>query len=202
MDLDHIVVAGATLQEATAMAEDALGVSLVAGGKHAAFGTHNRLLGLDDGFYVEAIAIDPEAPPPDRPRWFDLDAFAGPARPTNWVCRTRNLAELLQHLPGIGTPMALARGDLRWQMAVPDTGRLPFDNLCPALIEWQGDLHPSQMLAPSGCRLKRLVISHPEAADLSSLLAHWLTDARLAFVSGPAGLSAEIDTPHGLRTLG
>lgn len=37
------------------------------------FGTHNRCLGMEDGIYLEVIAVDPEAPPPSRPRWFGLD---------------------------------------------------------------------------------------------------------------------------------
>ena len=201
MELDHIVIAGPTLEEATATAEAALGVAFGPGGRHAAFGTHNRLLGLDDGLYIETIAVDPDAPSPGRPRWFDLDAFTGAPRLSNWVCRTDDLDAELAHLPGAGTPIAVARGDLRWRMAVPETGRLPFDNLCPALIGWQGDLHPSSMLAPSGCRLHRLILSHPEAADLSALLSPRLAEPRVVFEPGPAGLRAEIETPHGLRVL-
>ncbi|MGR3805010.1 VOC family protein [Marinibacterium profundimaris] len=201
MELDHIVVAGQTLEEATAHAEAALGVPFGPGGRHAAFGTHNRLLGMDDGLYLETIAIDPDAPAAGRPRWFDLDAFTGAPRLSNWVCRSDMLDDELAHLPGAGTPIAVERGDLRWRMAVPATGRLPFDNLCPALIGWQGDLHPSSMLPASGCRLKRLVVSHPEAADLSSLLDDRLSDPRVVFDTGPAGLRAEIETPNGLRIL-
>jgi hypothetical protein len=37
-------------------------------------GTHNRLLKLGAGRFLEVIAIDPEAPAPGRRRWFDLDA--------------------------------------------------------------------------------------------------------------------------------
>ncbi|QEW19220.1 hypothetical protein LA6_001403 [Marinibacterium anthonyi] len=201
MRLDHIVIAGATLAEATEMAEAALGVPFGPGGRHEIFGTHNRLLGLDDGLYIETIAVDPDAEPPGRPRWFDLDAFDGAPRLTNWVCRTVDLNGLIQHLPGSGRPVAVARGDLRWQMAVPDRGRLPFDNLCPALIQWEGTAHPSQRLAKSGCRLARLIVTHPEASDLSALLEHRLSDPRVVFRTGPAGLSAEIETPDGMRVL-
>jgi hypothetical protein len=44
-------------------------------------GTHNRLLKLGEGFYLELIAIDPQAPPPGRPRWFGLDRLELPVRP-------------------------------------------------------------------------------------------------------------------------
>ncbi|TMV07870.1 VOC family protein [Ruegeria sediminis] len=199
MELDHLAVAAATLDEAAERVETALGVRMQPGGHHAKFGTYNRLLGLADGLYLEAIAIDPDAPDPDRPRWFDLDRFSGPARLSNWICRVKDLDAALAGLPdGAGAPVDLERGALRWMMAVPGDGRLPYDNLFPALIQWQGDLHPGNMLEPSGCSLKRLVVAHPQARDLSALLGSL---PRVELVTGPAGLRAEIETPHGLRVL-
>lgn len=200
LSLDHIAVAGGTLDEAAAAVEDALGVALQPGGQHPRFGTHNRLLGLEGGLYLEAIAIDPGAPAPDRPRWFGLDGFEGRARPTNWICRCDDLDAVLAGMPaGAGAPVALSRGDLRWRMAVPEHGHLPYDNLFPALIEWQGDLHPAAMLARSGCALRRLTVAHPDAAALWALLA--LEDDRIAFEPGAPALAAEFDTPHGVRAL-
>ena len=202
MQLDHIAVAGKTLEEATEAVESALGVFLQPGGQHDLFATHNRLLGLADGFYIEAIATDPSVRPPKRPRWFDLDDFSGPARLTNWICRTDDIAAILPGLPdGVGMPVALQRGDLCWLMAVPADGKLPYDNMFPALIEWQGSLHPGAMLAPSGCALRRLVVAHPHADALAGILAPVLRDAKVVFEPGPTGLMAEIDTRNGLRVL-
>ncbi|KZZ67236.1 VOC family protein, partial [Sulfitobacter sp. HI0129] len=139
LSLDHLAVAGEDLAAARAHAETALDVILQPGGRHDVFGTHNRLLGLADGLYLEAIAADPDAPAPDRARWFDLDRFSGPARLTNWICRCDDLDAALARLPdGFGRPVDLQRGDLRWRMSVPEEGRLPFDNLAPALIQWTG----------------------------------------------------------------
>jgi hypothetical protein len=202
MQLDHLAVSGETLEEAAAAVEAALGLPMLPGGQHDVFITHNRLLGLADGLYLEAIAADPTRPAPDRPRWFDLDSFAGPARLTNWICATDDLDALLAALPvDAGTPVALSRGELRWRMAVPADGRLPFDNLFPPLIEWQAGLHPAKRLPDSGCRLRRMIVSHPEALALRDLLAPHLSDNRLIFEPGPAALRAEIETPHGLRLL-
>jgi len=202
MELDHIAVSGETLEEAAAAVEAALGVPMGSGGQHDVFITHNRLLGLEDGLYLEAIATDPTRPAPDRPRWFDLDSFAGPARLTNWICRCDDLDALLAALPvQAGAPVALSRGDLRWRMAVPADGKLPFDNLFPPLIQWQCDLHPARMLPPSGCRLRRLVVAHPEALALREVLAPQLADPRVVFEPGAPALSAEFDTPHGVRVL-
>lgn len=199
MELDHLAVAGDTLDAAAAHVEEALGVAMQAGGKHTHFGTHNRLLGLADGLYLEAIAADPMAPVPDRPRWFDLDRFSGTARLTNWICRVADLDATIARLSAeVGKPVALERGELRWRMAVPDDGRLPFDNLFPALIQWDGKLHPATMLSPSGCALKRLVVSHPEALALREILGPL---DRVVIEPGAAGLLSEFATPHGDRVL-
>ena len=140
--LDHIAVLAETLEEAAGHVESALGLPLVPGGKHEHFGTHNRLLGLGGGLYIEAIAIDPASPPPPFPRWFGLDAFYGGARLDKWICRVDDLQAALEKLPVAGRPVRLARGALEWSMAVPEDGMLPFDGLFPALIEWHSPVPP------------------------------------------------------------
>lgn len=199
---DHIAVAAETLAAATAHVEAALGVPLQAGGQHAVFNTHNTLLGLEDGLYLEAIAINPDAPQPDRPRWFDLDNFNGPPRLTNWICRCDDLDTTLAELPeGFGAPVDLQRGDLRWRMAVPVSGVLPFDNCAPALIEWVGDAHPAPRLTQQGCRIEAFSVRHPEAEAMAALLAPLLADPRITFEVGAPQLSAQIATPKGAATL-
>ncbi|MGV6802620.1 MAG: VOC family protein [Ruegeria sp.] len=199
MRLDHLAVAGETLEAATAHVQDALGVELQPGGKHVKFGTHNTLLGLADGLYLEAIAADPAAPSPELPRWFDLDRFTGAPRLSNWICRVNDLQTSIESsVVALGEIHELERGALRWRMAVPGSGRLPFNNLFPALIQWQGDLHPAQMLQSSGCSLQRLVVYHPDALDLARVLGPL---DRVVFDSGPAALRAEFATPHGPRVL-
>lgn len=202
LTLDHIAVSAMSLDEATEACEAALGVPLRQGGRHEVFSTHNTLLGLSDGLYLEAIAADADAPVPQRPRWFDLDNFTGPARLTNWICRTDDLDRILSKMTdGAGFPVDLNRGDLRWRMAVPASGRLPFDNMHPALIQWQTPQHPSRVLGDSGCRLRRLVVRHPDAKILQDLLAPVFADERVVFDTAPAGLTAQFDTPHGPRVL-
>jgi len=199
MELDHLAVAGETLQDAVAHVEEALGVALQPGGKHELFGTHNQLLGLAQGLYLETIAIDPQAVPQRSPCWFDLDRFSGAPRLCNWICRSDDLGAELQHQPaGAGQAVALRRDDLRWQMAVPQDGVLPYDNMFPALMEWQSP-HPAARLEQRGCALLRLVVAHPQVDDLRSTLN--LSDPRVVFETGAAGLWAEFETPHGRRVL-
>ena len=197
--LDHLAISAERLEDGVALVERRLGVPMAGGGQHPAMGTHNRLLSLGD-LYLEVIAVDPAATPPGRPRWFDLDRFSGPPRLTTWIVATDEMEAALATGPqGWGAALDLARGDYRWQMAVPGDGRLPFDGACPALIRWQGALHPAPALPDHGLRLSRLVVSHPQAAALKAALA--LDDPRVSFIPGPPGLSAVIDTPQGPVTL-
>ncbi len=199
--LDHVAVAAESLGEGRAAVEGVLGVPLQEGGRHAAFGTHNLLMGLGAGLYLEVIAIDPDAAPPGRARWFDLDRFAGRPRPGAWVCRVADLDAALAALPEAGEAVALQRGALRWRMGVPRDGRLPFDGVFPALIAWEGDLHPARMLAPSGCTLEALVLRHPRAEALAARLGPWLDDGRVRFEAGAAGIGIVLATPAGRRVL-
>lgn len=199
--LDHLAVAAGTLGEGVAWVEQALGVTMAGGGVHGQMGTHNRLVSLGD-LYLEVIAVDPAAPAPAWPRWFDLDRFRGPPRLANWVARCDDLAEALAVSPaGAGRPMALARGAYRWQMAVPADGRLPYDGGFPALIQWEGEAHPAAALPDAGVRLERLEIRHPQAAALQAALAGRLADSRVRISAGPVGLRARFATPQGPRVL-
>jgi hypothetical protein len=202
--LDHIAVTARSLDDGVAWVAAALGVDLAPGGQHPAMGTHNRLLSLGPGRYLEVIAPDPAAAHPGRPRWFRLDDRSGPPRLTNWVLRTGDLDAALSVTPdGAGTPMALSRGQLSWRMAVPDDGCLPFDDLFPALIQWQGIAHPSLSLPDLGLRLTGLTLVHPRAAALDQALEPFRPLPDVTVVSGDAPrLIAHLHTPAGPRVLG
>ena len=199
---DHLAVSALTLAEGVAALEDLLGLKLQGGGQHPQMATHNRLIGIGD-LYLEVIAIDPSLPAPEKPRWFNLDRFSGKPRLTNWVANTDDLEAALALSPqGTGTPLALQRGDYRWRMAVPGDGRLPFDGGFPALIQWQGSLHPANTLPDQGLRLNRLEIAHPEALALSAILARLCPDPRIVVVAAAKmALRAELSTPQGKRLL-
>lgn len=202
LTFDHLAISAETLEAGVEAVEAALGVALGGGGQHAHMATHNRLLGLGD-LYLEVIAADPGAPRPAWPRWFDLDQFSGRPRPTNWILRCDDLDAALTTAPaGTGVPVDLARGDYRWRMAVPADGRLPFGNAFPALIQWQGTLHPAKALPDVAVRLHRLEIASPKAADLRASLSGRFEDPRVAITDGPVtALRATFDTPNGRRVL-
>jgi len=152
--LDHLVVAAAGLEEGALWVEERLGVGLEAGGRHAAFGAHNRLLSLGPDCYLEVIAVDPDAPPPHRPRWFELDTAPmrerladGPAL-VHWVVRVDSVDEITD-------PLELSRGDNRWVIGVPPDGRMPLGGLAPSRILWRtpppSTLLPDKEIRMTGC---------------------------------------------------
>lgn len=202
LTFDHVAISANDLRDGVEAVEAALGVALAGGGEHPHMATHNRLLGLGD-LYLEVIAPNPAAPRPDWPRWFDLDNFTGKPRLTNWVASSKSInADLALCPPGTGVPVDLQRGDYRWTMAVPADGKLPFDGGFPALIQWQGPLHPARALPESGVRLRLLEIAHPQAEDLRAALAPVFAHPRIAITQGPAkAMRATFTTPNGPRVL-
>lgn len=200
LSFDHIAMTAPTLGAGVEAVEAALGVPLSPGGAHPVMGTHNRLLSLGANEYLEVITVDPSADKPGRARWFGLDTPPAHPRLGNWIARCRGIsAEAAKSPDGAGEPIALSRGDLHWQMAVPQDGQLPFDGLFPALIEWPaGADHPAGNLPDHGLRLVALEVRHPQADALSAALAKRMDEPRLRFVTAakPA-LCATIDTPRG-----
>ncbi|GFE65658.1 polyphosphate kinase [Litoreibacter roseus] len=182
--------------------EKRLDTKLAPGGKHAAMSTHNQLLNLGPDLYFEVIAVDPDAPAPGRRRWFNLDAFEGPPRLMNWALQTDDIEGALRQLgPEFGPAISLERGDLRWKMAVPDSGILPWGGWGPALIEWNGPL-PAPRLPDEGIRLDTLVLHHPAADEIAERLNTRLAPGTIAFRKAvtPA-LEATFTTPRGDVTL-
>ncbi len=202
--LDHLVIAARSLEEGATYVEAVLGAKLSPGGQHPHMGTHNLLLSLGPEEYLEVIAIDPEAPRPAQPRWFNLDGFQDAPRMTNWVCRTDDLDAAVDDAPlGTGWPVELTRGDMSWAMAVPEDGRLPFDAAMPALIEWSANSpHPAKRLPDHGLRLARLDVFHPDAEGLSTAFPALHGLGHVAVRKGPEKrLIATISTPEGTRVL-
>jgi hypothetical protein len=200
MELDHLVVTCASLEEGAAWAEDLLGVPLEEGGRHDRFGTHNRLLSLGEGLYFEVIAPEP-GPAPQVPRWFGLEEAAEP-RLGNWIARVPDLAAALAEAPPeAGEALDLARGPFRWSVAVPPDGSLPWGGAFPTLIQWREGGHPADRLPDRGVRLLALEVGHPRAPRLKSLLER-LQDPRVSVVTADhPSLRARFRTPRGMVTL-
>lgn len=206
--LDHLVLAAASLDEGVRWCEATLGITPGPGGRHPLMGTHNRLFSVAGpdfpDAYFEIIAIDPDAPPPGRARWFGLDAIdlSGGPRLVHWVARTEAIDEALGTWRALGFDAGRAveasrdtpTGRLAWRIAVRDDGRLLAGGAWPTLIEWGGSLHPARSMPASGVTLRSLTLRRLPRETLQA------RGVSIADDEGPA-LSVVFDTPRGPLTL-
>jgi len=222
LQLDHLIIAARTLEEGADFVAAKLGIEMTGGGAHPLMRTHNRLLNLWGGAYLEVIAVDPDAAAVEtpRPRLFALDdpvqqkrLEAGPQL-VHWVARvnrpkvlTRWQAQYPERIPAV---VPMTRGANAWDLTIPADGTFPVwqgagDGLLPSLIQWDTPQHPSESLPETGIALKSLTGFHPRAHLISEQLA-WLGVSHLMRVEVTAGapvLVAEFELPDGsIVTLG
>jgi hypothetical protein len=205
---DHLVVAAETVGQGCDWVEQLLGARPVPGGKHLTMGTHNAVLSLGPRFYLEVIAVDPEAPRPLRPRWFDLDeprmkaALAEGPRLVHWVARTDAIEAAVSRMPELGLVTPMRRGDFQWRITVPTDGHLPGRGLVPTLIQWSDARHPADALADSGLRMVAIAGEHMEPAPIRSQLASLgLSDVLKVTYGKSPRLATMIRTSRGVATL-
>jgi hypothetical protein len=213
--LDHLVIAAASLEQGVAWCEATLGVTPGPGGRHALMGTHNRLSRIaTDAFpdaYLEIIAIDPQAAPAGRVRWFGLDDPARQAqlresgpRLIHAVARTAQLDMQRWALITLGlkpgNPVRAGRdtpqGPLAWQILLREDGELECGGALPTLIQWEGR-HPAHSMPESGLALRSLTL-HGVPERARELLK--LRGVDVYAGPGPA-LQAVLSTPLGDVTL-
>lgn len=202
--LDHLVVTAPTLSEGVDDLQRWLGVTMQPGGEHPRMGTHNQLLRVGPSTYLEVIAVNPEAPAPSRPRWFQLDA---PTRPvpslSTWVVRTGDIENDHRLSPvNPGTIEPMSRGDLDWKITIPEDGRLVLDGVAPSLIQWETPTLPADRLDDQGCTLIELRLEHPGIDQVRALLDQIGFDGPVTLHSSDTpALSAVFSTPKGIVTL-
>ncbi|NJM33783.1 MAG: VOC family protein [Rhodomicrobium sp.] len=210
-ELDHIVIGAATLDQGVAFIRDRLGVEIGPGGRHDLMGTHNRLMRIAPNSYLEVIAIDPDAAPLTRRRWFEFDEPAMRAsletspRIVTWVARSYDIVAALQaSAVPLGPAIPASRGHLSWRITVPEDGHLPGGGTIPHLIEWDGGLRPWEAMTDVGCRFEELILEHPDPDWLKSALAS-VCARGFAGVSvregAEPGLSVRIATVTGSVTI-
>lgn len=206
--LDHLVITAPNLQQGISYVEEILGVSLQPGGIHPRMGTHNALLKLGESCYLEVIAINPELPPPNCARWFELDGLGRYTEPRlrHWVARTNDIqaAQILQKA-WFGAIEPMSRSHLNWLISIPPDGGVPLGGICPTLIQWQTEPHPATMLREEGCSLIRLEGYHPKAEKLQEVLAQLnFEGAFQVHALAPSAkpyLMAHFQTPKGICIL-
>lgn len=203
--IDHLVYAVHDLEEGIEHIERLLGVRPEPGGQHLGWGTHNALLSLGPGRYLEIIAPDPDQPRPERGRAFGLDDLQSP-RLVRWAAKGTDLnnfgAAALHNGIELGAVLdgSRSRPDgvlVKWQLTDPWTD--PADGLIPFFIDWGDSLHPSMPLQPAATLLG-LRAEHPDPERIKQMLEH--LGLQLPVAQGPkTKLVAVIDGKNGLVEL-
>ncbi|MEO8458723.1 MAG: VOC family protein [Chloroflexota bacterium] len=203
--VDHLVYAVADLDAGIAHIERMLGVRAEPGGAHPGRGTHNALLSLGGGSYLEIIAPDPDQPDPKAPRPFGLDKLRAP-RLVTWAVRVSHIEKRVEQAraagydPGDAHPMSrkLPSGaELKWQLtARPEAAA---SGIVPFLIEWQPREHPSKT-APRGAQLSDLQAEHPHPGEVNAMLEALGVELTVSESARPA-LIATMEGPNGTVVL-
>jgi hypothetical protein len=198
--LDHLVYAAPNLDEAIGAIERQLGVRPAYGGRHAGGLTHNALLSLGEGSYLEIIApVDDTSVNVDLP--FGLAAITKP-RVVAWAMSVEDLDALVESAKKRGyDPGPVGDGarelpdgsSLKWRLAFK---RPPAaDGLVPFFIQWKSEPHPSAT-SPSGCTFVSLRAEHPEPASVQAVLDALAVKMPVDQGAAPR-LIATLDTPNG-----
>ncbi len=198
--LDHLVYGVPDLEAGVEDLTRRTGIRATAGGRHQGRGTHNALLGLGPGSYLELIAPDPGQPTPPQPRRFGLDRLGQP-RLVAWAIRVQDIEAEVRRArrggydPGPVERMSRDRPDglrLEWRLT-PELPELP--SLVPFLIDWGSSPHPSQSASP-GLHLRELRGQHPDPEPVRQRLL--ALGVHLPVDRGPApALIATLETPQG-----
>ena len=203
--IDHLLYATSDLQRGMDEIENLLGVRPVKGGHHPQYGTHNALLSLGPGIYLEVIARDPELASPNHGALIDIPETDRSGLVT-WVFRVANIQDSFEALRDSGVLLGpINTGSRRkpdgqvisWELTDPYAR--PFSGAIPFLINWGNTVHPS-VVVPSGGLLVELTITHPEADKVRDVLS--ILGAGVKVVHGDQfHLSAKIKTENGVRII-
>jgi len=187
-NLDHLVFAVPDLANSIEMFCERLGVTPAFGGCHELVGTHNAILPVRGGSYVELIAPDPANPSPPLGLPFGMDALDGP-RLVTWAVRTRDIDVAVERARNAGydpggvidlTRETSEGNDLSWRLTV--RGEMPAGGLVPFLIDWGSAPHPAGTSEPE-CSIEDFRAEHPDPESVRAML-HAL-DVSLDVESGP-----------------
>ncbi|MEE4253153.1 MAG: VOC family protein [Desulfuromusa sp.] len=210
--IDHLVIGAETLSQGIEYVKDCLEVDMPYGGVHEKMGTHNHLMKIGDGIFLEVIAINPDIDAPKRPRWFGLDdpfvrqQLATQPTLLTWVVNTVHLDKIIQQAVfPLGDSELILRGDLSWNFGLPEDGRLIAGGILPYAIEWHTSNHPATNMADLKCSFHSLEIYHPYPEWLLSALASIGARDLVKIIELPKNgspyITASINTPSGLKKI-
>ena len=207
---DHIAIAASSLAEGADYVRAQTGLTFPKGGEHPDMGTHNLLTALGPDSFAEVIAINPDAPAPNRPRWFGLDEPSEQAkfpRLQAWLLRTDDIEGCIKKAAEIGIDLGRAtpfkRGTLRWRFTVTESGAIPLDGAAPLILQWDTKgPHPAGNMTDLGLRMDALTIETPHIAKLTELLTVLgLKNQPTIKLASATIITATCSTPNGKVTL-
>ena len=152
-NLDHIVLGSQTLEEGTEFLENILQAKLSDIGYHKDMGTHNRVIRISEGVYLEVIAIDPKISNLNNRKWFNLGE-------SSLQSKLKKSPQIIGYVIGntdisikkYYDPFFLAsRDNYKWQFAMPTFKKGILDSeiieagIIPSLISWKSDKPVYQM---------------------------------------------------------
>lgn len=203
--IDHLLYASASLERGMQEIEALLGVRPVPGGHHPRYGTHNALLSLGPGTYLEVIARDPDLAAPERGVLIDIPEN-GESRLVTWVYRVEDIEQSVKAARHAGLELGRIElgsrtspdgSELHWQVTDPYAVRM--NGVIPFLINWGDTAHPARVV-PSGGELVELLIEHPDPARVRQALALLEADVNVAR-GDEIRIVARISTTDGIRII-
>ncbi len=172
---DHLILGVPDLQRSIEKFSERLGVVPMLGGRHESMGTHNAILPVRGGSYVELIAPDPTRPNPPLGIPWGLDTLEE-ARLITWAVATRDIdatvGDTLSAGFDPGKIIEVARDTpegqrLSWRLTI--SRESPADGLVPFLIDWGNSPHPSGTGEPL-CSIEGFAAEHPDPESVRAML--------------------------------
>ena len=201
--LDHVVVGADDLDAGVSAFEELTGVRPVYGGAHPTMGTHNALVALGSGRYLEILAPRPGASL--HPLVRDVGE-SDTLTPCLWALATDDLIALHRVVsdagcsadePSPGSRVTNEGETLRWSMFT--MGHESPAN-APFFIQWEpGTQHPS-VSSPRGCSLGAFTVASVDHEKLQLLLT--AVGFSTSVVAGSTRTVIVLATPRGTATLG
>ena len=151
--LDHIVFGALSLEEGTEFVEGILQAKLSDIGYHKDMGTHNRVIRISDGVYLEIVSTDPKMQNLKNRKWFNLDN-------SNLQSKLKKSPQIIGYVIENGDVkiskyydpfFEASRANYRWQFAMPTYRNNILDSqiietgIIPSLISWKSEKPIYQM---------------------------------------------------------
>ncbi len=203
-ELDHLLWEELRLSEGEKRFADATGVTPAFGGEHPHAGTHNSLLSLGRGKYLEVIALDPARPETanllkEVPLGFTPRLFTFGVKAYDLALVEKLVEEAGLNITGLHDISRLSPEGhvLKWRTVV--VGGHDFGNFIPFFTRCGEMVHPSQT-SPQGCELLEFSVGHPQHLELVQLYKALRVNVPVVESQHPE-LRAVLSTPKGVVTL-